>query len=165
KQFVLITDHKDSLTTAMMLFARAITQRHSKPTNNHLHTSSKTRNQAIVQADRVDIQSKTVGNSGQYVKRITDNQGDSARNVNVEKDTGNTTNTQRILRTTTNSGNAPNVQCYNCNAKGHYARDCLKPRVRDSKYFHKQMLLAKKDKAGIILNDEISMNFFYCGCI
>ncbi|GKB34871.1 hypothetical protein Tco_0879813 [Tanacetum coccineum] len=97
-------DHEDSLTTAMMLFAREITQRHSKPTNNHLHTSSNTRNQAIVQADRVDIQSKTVRNSGRYVRRITDNQGDSARNVNVEKDTGNTTNTQRILRTVTNSG-------------------------------------------------------------
>ncbi|GKG11458.1 hypothetical protein Tco_0342858, partial [Tanacetum coccineum] len=38
--------------------------------------------------------------------------------------------------------------------KGHYARNCLKPRVRDSKYFMEQMLLAKQDEAGVILTDE-----------
>ncbi|GKC03096.1 hypothetical protein Tco_0994706 [Tanacetum coccineum] len=38
--------------------------------------------------------------------------------------------------------------------ESHYARDCLKPRVQDSKYFLEQMLLAKKDKAGIILINE-----------
>ncbi|GKA54477.1 hypothetical protein Tco_0753426 [Tanacetum coccineum] len=31
---------EDKLTTAMMLLARAITQKFSTPTNNHLHTSS-----------------------------------------------------------------------------------------------------------------------------
>ncbi|GJY31194.1 hypothetical protein Tco_0414689, partial [Tanacetum coccineum] len=38
--------------------------------------------------------------------------------------------------------------------KGHYAHDCPKPRVRDSKYFMEQMLLAKQDEAGVILTDE-----------
>nr|GEW50135.1 hypothetical protein [Tanacetum cinerariifolium] len=85
-------DHEDSLTIAMMLFACAITQHYSTPTNNHLYTSLNTRNQ---------------------------------------KDTRNTTNAQRILRTTTNSGNGPNVQCYNFNAKGHYARECLNLRMND----------------------------------
>nr|GEX87647.1 hypothetical protein [Tanacetum cinerariifolium] len=69
------------------------------------------------------------------MRRITDNQGDSAGNVNVQKDIGNATNVQRILRTTVYSGNDPNIQCYNCNAKGHYARDSPKPRVHVSKYF------------------------------
>ncbi|GJW58094.1 retrovirus-related pol polyprotein from transposon TNT 1-94 [Tanacetum coccineum] len=40
-----------------------------------------------------------------------------------------------------------NVQCYNCNEKGHYARDCQKPKVRAAKYFREQMLLAMKDEA------------------
>ncbi|GJU52212.1 hypothetical protein Tco_1225926 [Tanacetum coccineum] len=38
--------------------------------------------------------------------------------------------------------------------KGHYARNCPKPRVRDSKYFMEQMLLAKHDEAGVILTNE-----------
>ncbi|GJS29591.1 retrovirus-related pol polyprotein from transposon TNT 1-94 [Tanacetum coccineum] len=51
-------------------------------------------------------------------------------------------------------GNTSTVQCYNCSGKGHYARNCPKPRVRDSKYFMEQMLLAKQDEAGVILTDE-----------
>ncbi|GKA54790.1 hypothetical protein Tco_0753739 [Tanacetum coccineum] len=37
---------------------------------------------------------------------------------------------------------------------GHYARDCSKPRVQDSKYFREQMLLAAKDEAGVHLDEE-----------
>ncbi|GJV19775.1 hypothetical protein Tco_1368795 [Tanacetum coccineum] len=43
---------------------------------------------------------------------------------------------------------------YNYNEKGHCARVCPKPRVRDSNYFKEHMLLAKKYEAGIDLNDE-----------
>ncbi|GJT85371.1 integrase, catalytic region, zinc finger, CCHC-type containing protein [Tanacetum coccineum] len=111
-------NYEDPLTSAMMLLACAITQRFSNPTNNHLHTSSNTRNQAIVQADKNDAR-----------------------------------NTHRTLRTTS-SGSATNVQCYNCSEKGHYARNYPKPRVRDSKYFMEQMLLAKHDEAGVTLTDE-----------
>ncbi|GKC76230.1 hypothetical protein Tco_1127004 [Tanacetum coccineum] len=39
---------EDKLTTAMMLLARAISQKFSTPTNNHLCISSNTRNQAVV---------------------------------------------------------------------------------------------------------------------
>ncbi|GKC14067.1 hypothetical protein Tco_1010849 [Tanacetum coccineum] len=46
------------LTTAMMLLARAITQKFSIPTNNRLCTSSNTRNKAVIQDGRVDIQTK-----------------------------------------------------------------------------------------------------------
>nr|GEZ57565.1 hypothetical protein [Tanacetum cinerariifolium] len=50
--------------------------------------------------------------------------------------------------------NVTNVQYYNCSAKGHYAGDCPKLRVRDSKYFMEQILLAKKDEARVILSNE-----------
>ncbi|GJU59636.1 retrovirus-related pol polyprotein from transposon TNT 1-94 [Tanacetum coccineum] len=43
-----------------------------------------------------------------------------------------TRNVQRTLRTSS-SGNTSTVQCYNYSGKGHYARNCPKPRVRDSK--------------------------------
>ncbi|GJX12838.1 retrovirus-related pol polyprotein from transposon TNT 1-94 [Tanacetum coccineum] len=59
----------------------------------------------------------------------------------------------RVPRTESTPGK-PNVQCYNCNEKGHYAYDCQKPRVCDAKYFREQMLLAMKDEAGSNLKDE-----------
>ncbi|GJY73143.1 hypothetical protein Tco_0477574 [Tanacetum coccineum] len=46
------------LTSAMILLAHAITRNFSNPTNNRFRTSSNTKNQAIVQGDRVNIQSK-----------------------------------------------------------------------------------------------------------
>ncbi|GKB57993.1 hypothetical protein Tco_0914179 [Tanacetum coccineum] len=78
-----------SLTTAMMLFACEISQRYSTPTNNRLRTSLNTRNQAVVQADRVDIQRRNVGNGGRYMRKSIDTQGDSARNGTVLKETVN----------------------------------------------------------------------------
>nr|GEX28672.1 hypothetical protein [Tanacetum cinerariifolium] len=60
----------------------------------------------------------------------------------------NARNIQRTLRTTS-LGSAANVQCYNCSEKDHYARNYPKPKVRDSKYFMEQMLLAKQDEAGV----------------
>ncbi|GJS03164.1 retrovirus-related pol polyprotein from transposon TNT 1-94 [Tanacetum coccineum] len=114
-------DEEDSHTSAMMLLVSAIMQRYSTPTNNQLHTSSNIRNQAVVQVDKVNIQSKNVGNGGSIARR---------------------------------SYNTQEENCYNYNARGHYARDCPKPRVRDSKYFMEQMLLAKKDEAGVILSNE-----------
>ncbi|GJT33172.1 hypothetical protein Tco_0923591 [Tanacetum coccineum] len=49
---------KDPLASAMLLLAKAITQNFSNPTNNHLCASSNTRNQAVVQGDSVNIQSR-----------------------------------------------------------------------------------------------------------
>ncbi|GJW09311.1 hypothetical protein Tco_1575138 [Tanacetum coccineum] len=109
----------------MTLLARAITQRYSTLTNNRLHSSSNTRNQAVVQADRVNIQSKNVGNNGRMARRSYNIQDESAESNNVQKETENV---QRNLQTSSN-GN-------------------------DSKYFMEQMLLAKKDEAGVILSNE-----------
>ncbi|GJX97677.1 retrovirus-related pol polyprotein from transposon TNT 1-94 [Tanacetum coccineum] len=139
---------EDPLTSAMILLARAITQRFSNPTNNRLRTSSNTRNQAIIQADRVQIQSRNSGNDGRNTRRSYV-QEKFINGTNVQNDAGNI---QRTLRTTS-SGTVANVQCYNCSEKGHYARNCPKPRVQDSKYFMEQMLLAKQDEAG-----ELSAN-------
>nr|GEU36445.1 retrovirus-related Pol polyprotein from transposon TNT 1-94 [Tanacetum cinerariifolium] len=65
-----------------MLLACAITQRDSTPTKNFLRTSLNIRNQAVVQANIVDIQKRNVGNGGRYARRSSDNQGESADNGN-----------------------------------------------------------------------------------
>ncbi|GJT13970.1 integrase, catalytic region, zinc finger, CCHC-type containing protein [Tanacetum coccineum] len=140
---------EDPLASAMLLLAKAITQNFSNPTNNRLRASSNTRNQAIVQGDMVNIQSKNSSNIGRNNRRAYV-QEEVVEGMNASNETGNV---QRALRTPT-SGNTSTVQCYNCSGKGHYARNCLKPRVRDSKYFMEQMLLAKQDEAGVILTDE-----------
>ncbi|GKD01511.1 hypothetical protein Tco_1171785 [Tanacetum coccineum] len=63
------TNSEDPLTSAMLLLARAITQNFSTLINNHLRTSSNTRNQAIIQGDRVNIQSRNSGNAGRNNRR------------------------------------------------------------------------------------------------
>ncbi|GJS86888.1 retrovirus-related pol polyprotein from transposon TNT 1-94 [Tanacetum coccineum] len=112
----------------MMLLARAISQKFSTPTNNRVRVSFNTRNQAVVQNGRVDIQTKNAGDESNQI-------------------------IQRVPRTESTPGKA-NVQCYNCNEKGHYAREFQKPKVGDSKYFREQMLLAMKDEAGSNLSNE-----------
>nr|GEY16131.1 hypothetical protein [Tanacetum cinerariifolium] len=91
---------EDKLTTAMMLLARAISQKFSLPTNN-----------------RYFIQYKESSCGSGWSSKA-------------------------------------NVQCYNCNEKGHYTRECQKPKVRDAKYFREQILLARKDEAGNNLSNK-----------
>ncbi|GJZ39181.1 hypothetical protein Tco_0585744 [Tanacetum coccineum] len=139
--FLIVTDDvqtnsEDPLASAMLLLARSITQNFSNPTNNRLRTSSNTRNQAIIQGDRVNIQSRNSGNTGRNTRRAYI-QEEVVEGSNAQKDTGNV---QRTLRTSS-SGNTSTVQSQ-------------KPKVRDSKYFMEQMLLAKHDEAGVILTDE-----------
>ncbi|GJT28874.1 retrovirus-related pol polyprotein from transposon TNT 1-94 [Tanacetum coccineum] len=129
---------EDPLVSAMLLLAKAITQNFSNPTNNRLRASSNTRNQAIIQGDRVNIQSRNSGNTGRNSRRAYV-QEEVVEGMNAPKETGNV---QRTLRTPS-SGNTSTVQCYNCSGKGHYARNCPKPRVHDSKYFMEQMLLVQ----------------------
>ncbi|GJW09818.1 hypothetical protein Tco_1575645 [Tanacetum coccineum] len=63
------TNSEDPLASVMLLLARAITQNFSTPTNNRLRTSSNTRNQAIIQGDGVNIQSRNSGNTRRNNRR------------------------------------------------------------------------------------------------
>ncbi|GJW85030.1 hypothetical protein Tco_0158175, partial [Tanacetum coccineum] len=135
--------------SAMLLLAKAITQNFSNPTNNRLRASSNTKNQAIIQGDRVNIQSMNSGNTGRNSRRAYV-QEEVVEGMNVPKETGNV---QRTLRT-------PSSDNTSTSGKGHYARNYPKPRVRDSKYFMEQILLAKQDEAGVILTDEQN-NFLF----
>ncbi|GJZ17921.1 hypothetical protein Tco_0554044 [Tanacetum coccineum] len=79
---------EDPLVSAMLLLAKAITQNFSSPTNNHLRASSNTRNQAIIQGDRVNIQSRNSGNTGRNSRRAYV-QEEVVEGMNAPKETGN----------------------------------------------------------------------------
>ncbi|GJW96615.1 hypothetical protein Tco_0178423 [Tanacetum coccineum] len=113
---------EDKLTTAMMLLARAITQKFSTPTNNRLRTSSNTRNQVVIQDGRIDIQSKNGGyagngnrNAGRQNRTLTANAGNGL----VQQIDENDQIIQQVPRTESNLVKA-NVQCYNCNARDEH---------------------------------------------
>ncbi|GJX86739.1 hypothetical protein Tco_0337513 [Tanacetum coccineum] len=103
---------EDPLASAMLLLAKAITQNFSNPTNNRLRASSNTRNQAVIQGDRVNIQNRNSGNVGRNNRRAYV-QGEVVEGMNA---TNETANVQRIVRTPT-PGNTSTGQCYNCGGK------------------------------------------------
>ncbi|GJX86113.1 hypothetical protein Tco_0336887 [Tanacetum coccineum] len=83
------SSQEDKLTTAMMLLARAMTQKFSTPTNNHLCTSSNTRNQAVIQDGRVDIQTKNTGYGGNGNKNARRQSRNQVFNVGNGNDDNN----------------------------------------------------------------------------
>ncbi|GJT94140.1 hypothetical protein Tco_1082985 [Tanacetum coccineum] len=98
---------EDKLSTAMMLLTRAITQHYSTPTNNHLRTSSNTRNQAVIQDGRMDIQSKNVGyakNGSRNARRTNRIQATNAGDGFIQKTDENEEIVQRIPRTMSTQG-------------------------------------------------------------
>nr|GEU65021.1 hypothetical protein [Tanacetum cinerariifolium] len=79
---------EDKLTTTIMLLARAITRKFFTPTNNRLHTSSNTRNQAVIHDGRVDIQTKNAwygGNGNRNARRQNKNQTADAKMVRFRR--------------------------------------------------------------------------------
>ncbi|GJY58356.1 hypothetical protein Tco_0458248 [Tanacetum coccineum] len=99
--------------------------------------------------DRVNIQSRNYGNDGRKtIRSYVQEEVIEGNNVPVMSWKPYRESLRTSFRTTTI------VQRYNCSEKGHYARNCSKPRVQDSKYFMEQMLLAKHDEAGVIITDE-----------
>ncbi|GKE32265.1 retrovirus-related pol polyprotein from transposon TNT 1-94, partial [Tanacetum coccineum] len=119
-------------------------------------TSSNTRNQVVIQDGIVDIQTKNVGyggNGNRNVRRQNRNQAANAGNGQVQQINESNQMVQRVPRTESNL-RRENVQCYNCNSRGHYARDCPKPKVHDAKYFREHILIAMKYEALVTLNEE-----------
>ncbi|GKE32538.1 hypothetical protein Tco_1451860 [Tanacetum coccineum] len=122
------------LTTKTMLLVREITQRYSTPTNNRLRTSSNTRNQAMIQDGRVDIQSKNVGyagNDNRNTGRSNRNQIATARNGMVQQIEANDQiiqryfNEQMLLAMKNEAGGNLNEEENDFMLDNHYEDDSL----------------------------------------
>ncbi|GJX49735.1 retrovirus-related pol polyprotein from transposon TNT 1-94 [Tanacetum coccineum] len=119
------TNSEDPLASAMLLLAPAISQNFSTPTNNVFALHP-------IPETKQSFKEEIVEGS------------------NAPNETGNV---QRTLQTSSSRNNST-VQCYNCSGKGHYARNCPKPRVRDSKYFMEQMYLTHTKIINSTIGDD-----------
>ncbi|GJY51211.1 hypothetical protein Tco_0442058 [Tanacetum coccineum] len=136
----------------MMLLARAITQKFFTPTNNRLRTSSNTRNQAMIQDGRVDIQTKNVGYGGNG----NNNAGRQSMNQAFNAGNGNDDSNQiiqRVPRTESTPGKANTVPSYNAKAVSE---------VNASSKVHEQM---RHEKRKTIIqtsdDDQIDSNIIF----
>ncbi|GJU80230.1 hypothetical protein Tco_1282595 [Tanacetum coccineum] len=107
----------------MMLLARAITQKFFTPTNNHLCTSSNTRNQAVIQDGRVDIQTKNAGYDGNAMKdeaesNLNNEENDFMLNTSYGEETMKelTVLVMLMVRIQPADGNVENVPSYDAKA-------------------------------------------------
>ncbi|GJT36669.1 integrase, catalytic region, zinc finger, CCHC-type containing protein [Tanacetum coccineum] len=119
-----------------MAFLTAVASSRFPSTNNQLRTSSNPRNQATIQDGRVTVQ-QVQGRQGQ-------NYSGTTYKGNATSSRGNTT-----------SGQARVVKCYNCQGKGHMARQCTQPkRPRNVAWYRKKAMLAEAQEAEQILDEE-----------
>ncbi|GKB54671.1 hypothetical protein Tco_0905424, partial [Tanacetum coccineum] len=116
---------------------------------NHLQQYERIFNASRAKLDYDDYQGDTIYDDQEY--NLTTAMMLLAREITQRYSTP----TNNYLRNSSNTMNQAIVQGESAdNGNGQYARDCPKLRVRDSKYFLEQMLLAKKDEAIIILTNE-----------
>ncbi|GKC44069.1 retrotransposon protein, putative, unclassified, partial [Tanacetum coccineum] len=105
-------------------------------TNNQRRTSSNLRNHATIQDDMVSVQ------------QVQGRQGKSYVGTGYK---GNATSSEG-----NNAGcQARVVKCYNCQGKGHMARQCIQPkRPRNAAWFKEKEMLAEEHESGQILDEE-----------
>ncbi|GKB78212.1 reverse transcriptase domain-containing protein [Tanacetum coccineum] len=129
-----------SLNKAMIFLSSAYSLIYP-PTNNQLRTSSNPRTQATIQNGQITVQNVQGRQSQGYAGNVGNNQASGTRVVNP---VGNEGANQPMV-----------IRCYNCNGKGHIAKQCAaKKRVKDSEWSKDKMLLAQAQEARVLLNDK-----------
>nr|GEX62836.1 hypothetical protein [Tanacetum cinerariifolium] len=120
----------------MMSFLSTVITSRFPSTNNQLRNSSNIRQQATIHDGRVTIQ-PVQGRQTSFAA------GMCGTRANISRTGGNTSDQQRIMK------------CFNCQGKGHVARQRLKPkRKRNATWFRDTVLLVEAKGNGKVLNKE-----------
>nr|GEY47774.1 hypothetical protein [Tanacetum cinerariifolium] len=154
-----ITDPTTAMNMALSLMAKAFKLNYSTPTNNNQRISSNPHNRQIAQSgmnmgqDRqmqmVGVQNPGVPNIGNQ-KGLIGVPGNANQNLN-----GNGNLVVAHAKGNAAGHNGNQIKCYNCRGVGHYAmKYTVRPRRRDAAYLQTQLLIAKKEEAGIQLQAE-----------
>nr|GEY79441.1 hypothetical protein [Tanacetum cinerariifolium] len=103
-----------------------------KPTNNNLRTSSNSKNKNV----DTTLRYKNDDHSGQFGTQGTVNVAGIRDKVgsHVVQQSG--------------------IQCFNCKEYGHFAKECRKPKRKDSRYHKEKMLLCKQAEQSVPLQAE-----------
>nr|GEX91348.1 hypothetical protein [Tanacetum cinerariifolium] len=130
---------KDDLIACLnkaMSFLTVVASLRFPSTYNQLRTSSNPRNQATIQDGRVIVQ------------QVQERQGQNYSSTTYK---GNATSSKE----NTTSGQARVAKCYNCQSKGHMARQCTQPkRPKNAAWYKEKAMLAEVQEAGQLLDEE-----------
>ncbi|GKC73227.1 integrase, catalytic region, zinc finger, CCHC-type containing protein [Tanacetum coccineum] len=119
-----------------MAFLTSVASSRFLSTNNQLKTSFNLRNQATIQDGRVTVQ-QVQGRQGQSYA------GNSYKGNATSSGENNAGGQTRV------------VKCYNCQGKGHMARQCTQPkRPRNAAWFKEKAMLGEARESGQILDEE-----------
>nr|GEX50457.1 methylenetetrahydrofolate reductase 1 [Tanacetum cinerariifolium] len=117
----------------MMSFLIAVVTSRYPVTNNHIRTSSNSRQQATINNGRVTIQ--PIQGRQNFVTASSSRPYASG--------SGRASGKQRV------------IVCYNCKGEGHMSKQCTKPkRKRDAEWFKDKVLLAQAQANGQVLQEE-----------
>ncbi|GJZ04532.1 putative ribonuclease H-like domain-containing protein [Tanacetum coccineum] len=136
KECKLYGDDPIACLNKAMAFLSAVAASRFPSTNNQLRTSSNMRNQATIQDGKVTVQ-QVQGRQGQsYVGTVNKGYATSSGGNNAR-------------------GHVRVIKCYNCQGKGHMARQCTQPkRPRNAAWFKDKAMLAEAQESGQILDEE-----------